>query len=178
MLLDGVQACGIDASPEQVAIARSSGLPEVELGDFHIRLRSTPAFWDAIVATDVLEHLTKQELLCTMDDVHWALKPGGRLIARVPNAVSPVGGAVMYGDLTHETWFTAQSAIQLAKVAGFSSVDVFACTPAVHGVKSFMRAVVWSTYSGVLKLGLAAETGRWRGHVVTQNLIVVAHKMS
>ena len=76
----------------------------------------------AVTATDLLEHLTKPEVLATFDAAAAALRPGGRFIARVPNAVSPFGGHIRYGDFTHETWFTARSVRQLAAAAGFGPV--------------------------------------------------------
>lgn len=172
---DGIDARGIDISPEQVSIARAEGL-HVELGDFHEYLTSSPGAFDAVLATDVLEHLGKEEVLSTFDHVYAGLKPGGVFIARVPNAVSPVGGNIMYGDITHETWFTKRSVAQLAKVAGFASITTFPCPPIAHGIKSAARVAAWKVVSGVLKLALIAETGEHRGHITTQNLTFVAAK--
>ena len=75
-----------------------------------------------MTATDLLEHLTKPEVLATFDAVAAALRPGGRFVARVPNAVSPFGGHTRYGDFTHETWYTARSVRQLAAAAGLAPV--------------------------------------------------------
>jgi len=172
----GFDAYGVDVSPEQVEIARSSGLDRVELGDFHAYLASSRGEWDGVVATDVLEHLARDEVVAAFDSVRAALRPGGVFAARVPNAVSPMGGHTMFGDLTHETWFTARSVCQLAAVTGFGAVEVFACPPPAHGVVSAARALVWRTVSGLLKLALAAETGLVRGHIVTQNLTFVARR--
>lgn len=176
LLADGFDARGVDVSPEQVGLARAAGLDRVELGDFHAYTRACPGGWDAVVATDLLEHLTRDELVAAFDDVHRALRPGGVFVARVPNAVSPLGGYTMFGDITHETWFTRRSVAQLAAVAGFATVDVFACPPPVHGMASTVRALVWKPISGLFKLALAAETGVLRGHIVTQNLTFVARK--
>jgi hypothetical protein len=98
------------------------------------------------------------------------------LVARVPNAVCPTGGHVRYGDFTHETWYTARSVRQLAGAAGFASVTVRACPPAVHGLVSAARAAAWEMPSGLFKLALAAESGTLRGHIVTQNLMFAALK--
>jgi 2-polyprenyl-3-methyl-5-hydroxy-6-metoxy-1,4-benzoquinol methylase len=171
---DGFDAAGIDVSPEQVRVAHAAGLDRVQLGDFHACLRAAPGGWDAVVATDVLEHLARDEVLETFDDVRRALRPGGVFVARVPNAVSPMGGHTMFGDVTHETWFTRRSVAQLAAVTGFASVRASACPPPVHGVVSALRALVWKPVSGLLKLALAAETGVLRGHIITQNLTFVA----
>jgi hypothetical protein len=130
-----------------VALAHAAGLHQVRLGDFHSYLDAADATGHAIIATDVLEVF----------------------IARVPNAVSPTGGHLMSGDITHRTWFTQRSIQQLAALAGFGSVRTFACPPVVHGLTSAVRAALWKPISGLTKLSLAAETGRLRGHIVTHH---------
>jgi 2-polyprenyl-3-methyl-5-hydroxy-6-metoxy-1,4-benzoquinol methylase len=174
--LDGFEAHGVDASPEQVGIARAAGCGDIALGDVFEYLESSRDSWTAILATDVLEHLGKEEVLRLFDHAHAALVPGGVFAARVPNAVSPIGGNVMFGDLTHETWFTRRSVAQLASVSGFARVQAFACPPVVHGFGSAARALLWKPISGLVKVALAAETGELRGHITTQNLTFVAHK--
>jgi 2-polyprenyl-3-methyl-5-hydroxy-6-metoxy-1,4-benzoquinol methylase len=174
LVTDGFDARGIDVSPEQVRIAHDAGLDRVELGDFHALLSEPADTWDAVVATDVLEHLTRDEVMRTFEEVRRALRPGGVFVARVPNAVSPMGGYTMFGDVTHETWFTSRSVAQLASVAGFVQVSVRPCPPKVHSAASAIRVLLWKPISGLLKLMLAAETGVLRGHIVTQNLTFVA----
>ncbi len=171
---DGYDARGVDLSPEQVELARAAGRNRVEHADFHDYLAASPGGWAAVTATDVLEHLTKDEVLRALETIRHALRPGGAFVARVPNAVSPTGGHIMFGDLTHETWFTRRSVAQLAAVCGFGRTEVFACPPAVHGVTSAVRAGMWKPVSGLVKLALAAETGVLRGHITTQNLTFVA----
>jgi len=173
---DGFAAYGVDVSPEQVELAHAQGLRHVRLGDFHEVLNSPGEDWDAVIATDVLEHLDKAEALRTFEDVRRSLRPGGVFIGRVPNAVSPTGGHIMFSDLTHHTWFTQRSVRQLAAVAGFGAVRTFACPPVAHGGLSAMRKLVWAPISGLLKLALAAETGRVRGHIVTHNLTFAAYR--
>lgn len=170
---DGMDAYGVDLSPEQVRMAHAAGIDQVTLADFHPYLRAHGG-WDAVVATDLLEHLSKEDVLRAFDAVHGALWPGGVFVARVPNAVSPMGGHTMFGDLTHQTWFTRHSVAQLAAVTGYASVVVLPCPPVRHGLTSTVRAAVWKPISGLLKLALAAETGVLRGHVITQNLTFVA----
>jgi 2-polyprenyl-3-methyl-5-hydroxy-6-metoxy-1,4-benzoquinol methylase len=174
LIADGYDAAGIDVSPEQVAIARAAGLATVRLGDYRELLRERPGELAAVTGTDLLEHLTKPEVLATFDAVAAALRPGGRFVARVPNAVSPFGGHIRYGDFTHETWYTANSVRQLAAVAGMGPVQVIGCPPPVHGAASAIRATLWKPVSGLLKLALAVETGAVRGHIVTQNLTFAA----
>ena len=173
LLADGYDTEGIDISPEQVALANASGLSQVKHGDFHDRLSSNTETYGAVIATDVLEHLAKDEVLRTFELVRQALRPGGLFVARVPNAISPFGGRIRHGDFTHESSFTPRSLAQLAYGAGFTGVDVSPCPPIAHGLMSAIRVLIWKPISGLFKLALAAETGVVRGHVVTQNMTFV-----
>ena len=177
LLADGYDAEGIDISPEQVRLAWAAGLEgRVREGDYRDVLRERAGQLTAVTATDVLEHMTKPEVLDTFDRIAGALAPGGVLIARVPNAASPFGGAIRYGDFTHESSYTARSIRQLAAAAGFGSVTALPCPPIAHGVTSGGRLALWKAMSGVCKIALAAETGVLRGHIVTQNLTFIARK--
>jgi 2-polyprenyl-3-methyl-5-hydroxy-6-metoxy-1,4-benzoquinol methylase len=176
LLADGYDAEGADISPEQVAIAHAAGLDQVRLADYRDLLAGRAGSFAAVTAADVLEHLVKPEVLETFDAVAAALGPRGVFIARVPNAVSPFGGHIRYGDFTHESWFTARSVRQLAAAAGFAAVTVRACPPLAHGAVSAARAAAWKLVSGGCKLALAAETGQLGGHIVTQNLTFAAWK--
>ena len=176
LLADGYDAHGVDVSPEQVQLAHASGLDGVRHDDYRAALAERPSQFAAVTATDLLEHLTKDEVLDTFDRVVQALTPRGVFVARVPNAVSPLGGHIRYGDFTHESSYTERSVRQLAAAAGFRSVAVQACPPVVHGLLSAARVVAWKPVSGLFKIALAAETGQLCGHVVTQNLTFVARK--
>jgi 2-polyprenyl-3-methyl-5-hydroxy-6-metoxy-1,4-benzoquinol methylase len=171
---DGFDAEGIDISPEQTALAHAAGITRVRQGDFRAVLAAQPARYAAITATDVLEHFTKPEVLATFDEVAAALMPGGVFVARVPNAVSPLGGHIRDGDFTHDTSFTARSIRQLAAAAGFGSVLARPSPPIAHGLVSAARVVVWQAVSACYRIALAAETGTLRGHIVTQNLTFAA----
>jgi 2-polyprenyl-3-methyl-5-hydroxy-6-metoxy-1,4-benzoquinol methylase len=173
---DGFEAEGIDISPEQVALANAAGVTRVRQGDFRAILSAQPGHYVAITATDLLEHLTKPEVLQTFDDVAAALAPGGVFVGRVPNAVSPLGGHIRNGDFTHQTSFTARSIRQLATAAGFDSVLSCASPPVAHGLASAARVTVWQMVSACYRIALAAETGTLRGHIVTQNLTFAARR--
>jgi 2-polyprenyl-3-methyl-5-hydroxy-6-metoxy-1,4-benzoquinol methylase len=173
---DGFDAEGIDISPEQAELARAAGIERVRLGDFRAVLGGQPGRYAAITATDLLEHLTKPEVLSTFDDVALALAPGGVFVGRVPNSVSPLGGHIRDGDFTHQTAFTARSIRQLAAAAGFDLVLVRSSPPVAHGLASAARVLVWQAVSACYRLALAAETGSLHGHIVTQNLTFAARK--
>jgi SAM-dependent methyltransferase len=176
LLADGYEAEGVDISPEQVSLAHRAGLRQVRQGDYRDILAERTGQLAAVTATDLLEHLAKHEVIETLDMVAAALVPGGVLVARVPNSVSPFGGYLRYGDFTHESSFTPGSVRQLAAASGFSSVTVASCPPIAHGLVSAGRAAVWKMISSCYKVVLAAETGVAEGHIVTQNLIFIARK--
>lgn len=176
LLEDGYDAEGIDISPEQVSLAQAAGLKQVRHGDYREILHARGGQVAAVTATDVLEHLTKDEVLKALDCIMAALTPGGVFVARVPNAVSPLGGYIRYGDFTHESSYTTHSIRQLAAAAGFDEVTICACPPVPHGVVSAIRAAIWKLFSGFYKAALVAETGTLTGHIVTQNLTFSARK--
>lgn len=167
-------ATGIDISPEQVQLAHAAGIDQVMLGDY--RNGFGGARPDAVVATDFFEHLDKYEVLEALDHVHRGLAERGVVIARVPNSGSPFVGNIRYGDITHETSFTARSIRQIGAAAGFVDVSIFPCNPIVHGARSLARRAAWTVASGAMKLTLIAETGQLHSHVVTQNLVAVLRK--
>jgi 2-polyprenyl-3-methyl-5-hydroxy-6-metoxy-1,4-benzoquinol methylase len=178
LLADGYDATGIDVSPEQVALAQAAGMDRVWQGDYRDFLRERSGLLSAVTATDVLEHLTKSEVLDTFDRIANSLAPGGTFVARVPNAASPFGGHIRYGDFTHESSYTARSVRQLVAAAGFESVTVLPCPPVAHGLVSGARAALWKPISAFYRIALATETGVLRGHVVTQNMTFVARKVA
>jgi SAM-dependent methyltransferase len=167
---------GIDVSPEQVALAQSRGLSGIEQADLVEYLERHPTSFDAIVAVDVLEHFDKAEVLPVLDAILVGLRPGGRFVARVPNAEGPFGARTRYADFTHGTAFTQRSVRQVLSASGFGAISVHPTEPVVHGLLSLGRLGLWKVLALLGRLYLAVETGVIRGHVLTQNLVVVAHK--
>lgn len=165
---------GIDVSHEQVELARARGVRNVERAELLDDLSAQVSALDAIVALDVLEHFDKPQLLDVVDAIVGALVPGGRLIARVPNAESLFGARTRYADFTHGTAFTQRSARQVLYACGFADVDIVAGEPVAHGPLSLLRLLTWKLLSSLARLYLIAETGQVRGHILTQNLVVVA----
>ena len=169
---------GVDGSQQQVAAARRLGIAGVEEGDLYDALTTqAEESLDVVVAFDVIEHFTRDELLPFVDEVHRVLKPGGRWIIHVPNAESPFGGRVRYGDLTHELAFTRTSLSQLLLSSGFANVRCFEDTPVAHGAKSALRWLLWKSFRGLLRLYIAVETGdAGTGYIFSQNLMAVARR--
>ena len=166
---------GVDLSPEQAEEAASLGIKNIRHGEMKEALRQADRVYDAIVARDVLEHLTKEENVALVDLVFSALAPDGIFIAQSVNAESLNWGRLRHGDFTHEVAFTAQSISQLLRIAGFASIAVHPQRPAVHGVFSFVRAALWRLREYMQRANLLIETGSARG-IFTQNIIVRAAK--
>lgn len=169
---------GVDVSSQQVALAVQLGIEGVIEGDLSTTLAALPAeSVDAIVAFDVIEHFTKDELIGFVDTVHRVLKKGGRWIIHAPNAASPFAGAIRYGDFTHELAFTRTSLEQLMHASGFARVSCFECAPRVHGLKSAIRVAAWKLARLALQFVETAETGELRrDSIYTRNLYAVVWK--
>jgi 2-polyprenyl-3-methyl-5-hydroxy-6-metoxy-1,4-benzoquinol methylase len=169
-------ASRIDISADQVTLAHHLGIPNVAQSSIQDYLGPRHEEYDVIAAFDVFEHLTKDELLAYGELVYQALRPGGRLIFRAPNADGPFAGRLLCGDLTHELAFTRTSVEQLLRSVNFDRVAVFPTNPYPHGIVSCLRALIWQLTRAVLTIVVAAETGQLRGHILTQNLIAVGFK--
>jgi len=169
---------GVDVSSEQVAAAKRLGIEGVEQDDVMEALSAQgDRSLDCVVAFDLIEHFTKTELVGLVDEVCRVLKPGGRWIIHTPNAESPFGNRMLFGDFTHELAFTRTSLAQLLLSSGFSSVSCFEDQPVPHGIKSLARWVLWKVFRSALRLYVAAETGdSGRDSIFSQNLFCVAFK--
>ncbi len=172
------RARGVDWADEQVRAARDLGIAGVEQGDVMSALTLLAAgSLDVVVAFDLIEHFTKDELLPLVDEVYRVLRPGGRWIIHAPNAEGPFGSRIRYGDFTHELAFTRVSIGQVLKASGFASVRCYEDQPVPHGLKSAARLVLWKVIRAGLLFYTAVETGAFdRGAVFSQNLLAVVDR--
>lgn len=113
----GYRAVGIENIEALVASATARGhkayLGQLPGGKDHHR-----ASFDAIVAFDVLEHLTREEIADVLALFAQLLRPGGKLLARFPNGHSPFGRLNQYGDATHCSVLSGEILGQLGQVHG------------------------------------------------------------
>lgn len=166
---------GVDVSPEQVAIARRVHANVLQ-GDVIEFLEGRPGAFALITAFDVLEHLDKDEALRFLDACQGALQPGGHLVVQTPNADSPWGLSVRYGDFTHETCFTPSSLAWLLRLCGFQDVEPREQGPVPRGIASSVRWLLWQ----LLRLSMLArnlvETGSRGSGILTRVFIVRARR--
>ena len=167
-------AQGVDLSSEQVAVSRELGINGVSEGDVFSFLDKNKKY-DTLFARDLIEHFDKQTVFDFLKKSFVYLEVNGRLVLQVPNAESPYFGRIRYGDFTHELAFTSSSIIQLLSAVGFDRIQVHPWRPAITGIRSFLRYLVWRVIEPLLKLPILIESG---GHnrIVTMNLIAVAQK--
>ena len=169
---------GVDISGALLQTAARHTSAKLRHADGLELLKTSPnGAFETIIAFDILEHLTRPELLAASREIARTLKPGGRLIIRVPNGGSAYSGQIYWSDLTHERLFTREAFNQLLKPLGFGLIEAVEIPPVgVHGLKSGLQAAVWHMFRALTVLRIASETGQLRGHILTANLHVIAHK--
>lgn len=166
---------GVENSEEQIEAAKRLGILGIEKARMKEFLKNKKEIYDTIFLKDVIEHFDKEEALAILEMAFTSLKKGGKLIIQTPNAESPFGARYRYYDFTHETAFTPTSLNQIFKVVGFKKVNFYPEGPVAHGIKSFIRAVLWQLIVLGIKFYLIVETGTGKG-IFTRNIIVVAVK--
>lgn len=136
---------GIDISAEQIALGKRLGVNDIEQADIKEFLRDKKDGYDVIFARDIIEHFHKEDIVEILSLCCDALKDEGRIIIQVPNAESPFGSRIRYGDYTHEIAFTAASLSQLLRTVGFNDVQIYPTEPLLYLLNpvSVFRRVLW-----------------------------------
>jgi hypothetical protein len=129
-----------------------------------------------VVTLNVLEHLTRPQLFEWLDAIVAALKPGGRLLAVVPNAKGLFGAHVRWADITHELSFAPTSVRQVCHLVGLDVERIEEHGPMAHGVASALRWVVWQIVRAGLYVIRVAEGAGFDDPVFTQDLMFVARR--
>ena len=167
---------GVDISAEQVDAATNLGIANVYCEDLLRFVQKYSNEFNCITALDVIEHFPKAEILKVLDAVHGALVPGGTFILQTPNGQSLFPGAIRYADFTHEIMFTKEGISQVLRAARFTNITVHPAGPVAHGFLSAGRWLLWQMIRLLLQVYQAVETGAFRGHIFTRNLIAVSVK--
>ncbi len=115
---------GIDTDPGQIKFADGLNVNAHLVADSFGWLRHSLPF-DAIVMSDVLEHIGPGDDLRLLSAAREALKETGVLVLRVPNASSPFGTRLRYIDPTHHRSYTELSLRYDLVRAGFRDIQIF-----------------------------------------------------
>ena len=168
---------GIDISEEQISYAQEKlQLKNVTHGDALEFMKNTEKKYDIILMLDVMEHLSCEYGLDLATEIFRCLKPGGRLIVQVPNAMCPLQ-PILYGDVTHKQAYTSMSMKQLLISAGFTDIKASSLPTVVHGLKSFVRRGIWNVvFMPFIKLYLITTCGDLMGNIYTPNFLTIATK--
>lgn len=166
---------GVDISEEQIVVARSLNLEDVQICDGIEFLKSTEESFDFIFLFDVLEHFSKSDSAEVLELVHSSLKESGKLILHVPNAEGVFGMSIRFGDLTHEECFTKSSISQLLKTCGFSAITLFEERPIIHGIYSFFRRIIYEMLTLPIRLLYLAETGSM-DILLSRNILILCSR--
>jgi len=168
------RAAGIDISPEQIQLAKQRGV-RAEVGDVFDTLAARSGTIAVIVAVDVFEHFSRDELVRLMPLLRAALQPGGRLLVQTANGAGLFPAQVIYGDLTHLTIFTPQSLNQLLGATGFVNLAFYETGPIPIRLRGKVDVALWSAIKMLANSVRRIETGK-RQTIWTENFICVARK--
>lgn len=119
---------GIDSEPELIDHARQVVGVKVSEGSWLSYFQGTGAQYGAVIALDVIEHLSRETVEDTLRATRGRLRSDGRLILRLPNARCPFVLPTFYGDLTHRLLMAPDLLEHLLRNAGFTGEIGFAET--------------------------------------------------
>jgi len=164
---------GVNLCQDEIEIARQIVDTPFVCMDIQHWLRTQPdESIDVIFALNILEHLSKDVLVDVLESAFRCLRPGGKLVAMVPNATSPFGGMTRYWDFTHHEAFTPSSVRQVARLIGFShEVEFRECGPVPHGFRSLLRYALWRLIRMTLKAYLLVELADAKGGIYTADMM-------
>jgi 2-polyprenyl-3-methyl-5-hydroxy-6-metoxy-1,4-benzoquinol methylase len=131
----GYSITGVDILGELVDGARASG-HTVFQGTPQSALDPASHKFDLIVAFDVLEHLTVEELVDLLKFSQKILYPKGRILARFPNGGSPFGTFWQNSDITHVTTLSGERIRQIALAAEMRVLSVANSARPMRGRRS------------------------------------------
>lgn len=194
--LPGIHLVGIDVSPHFALEARNN--IDLLLGDLR-RLPIKDGAFSKAYSFDVLEHLSRDDLVSMLDEANRVLKPGGRLFVyshvrqnsilaiglRAINRLASGLEAIGLLDLTHERLRKSDHRNPLADiddlhslvtVAGFSVRRIRYYTPLIGGfIENILLRIAEHALSNRIKarkvIG-AGETGK--GHASPSNSMQIA----
>lgn len=114
---------GVDASIEQIEIAKKNNLPVQHLAieNFELWVEENTQKFDIIFLMDVFEHVPVEYQIQFMRSLNKTLKSNGCIYIKVPNANSLLASRWRYIDWTHYNSFTECSLEFIFQNSGFQT---------------------------------------------------------
>ncbi len=138
--LQGFYVHGVDLQSELVESARTRG-HHVSQGETLAVAAGDGVRFDAIVAFDVLEHLSLDDVFDFFRTANQLLTPEGVVIAGFPNGSSPFGRDYQHGDLTHQTILNHRRMEHIGFNTGFELVGVYNAARSLNGSRPWLFPV-------------------------------------
>jgi 2-polyprenyl-3-methyl-5-hydroxy-6-metoxy-1,4-benzoquinol methylase len=167
---------GIEAQEELVKLALNKGI-NAKKGPISQQYKNNS--FDLIVAIDVLEHLTNNEISSTLKIMKKKLKPNGIILARFPNGDSPLGLKLQNGDITHKTFIGSEKAKYFASlidseiVSLEGEVTAFDFNGSLNFIKSAVKYLMLSVRRIInIFLNLFFYDGTYK-HYTSSNLVLI-----
>jgi SAM-dependent methyltransferase len=170
----GHHVTGVEIVPALVTRARDMGIDclpgpvgPATLGD---------KLFDAIVAFDVFEHMTFEEIAAFFEQTKANLKPGGFYLLRFPNGASPFGYSYQASDITHKSILSLGIIKQFAQRAGLVVAGTVQPRPYPRSVKG--KILRWFGYKLQDAIGWMLARAYYGGKAhLEPNLLVVLRSM-
>ena len=174
-----MNSIGVDNSESQINEAKRLNIKNVMQVDLisYLKIIKNESL-DVLIAIDVIEHFSKEEIDKIIEEFYRVLKKGGIIITHQPNGESLFGGSMRYWDFTHELAFTRNSIAQIFLANGFLDVKSFEDKPLMHGWISSLRLFLWEFFVRPLfRFIIAVETGAAdRDIILSRNFLTVIKK--
>jgi len=165
---------GVDISEEQIKISKEKSL-DVEVADALKYLINNQKAYKIIFALDFIEHFSKEELIPLVEGIFKNLDENGIFIFHTPNGQAIISPKIIYGDLTHLTILTPNSAQQILRAVGFKEINFLEAGPVNKNIRGFLRLIFWKIFKLLHNLVRLADTGSTE-RILTENFITVAKK--
>lgn len=171
---------GVDVEKGQIAGCITYNVPGEYVEDTVSFLRDHREEYSLIFLCDVLEHIEKDAAIEFLTSIFDALKDGGTLFCRVPNANNIIATRYRYNDWTHYTSFTEHSLDFVLYHAGFSNIQIIDEPYQISKVNPIKNIVFYGCkkiYRCFLRIVYNLELGAEGRHIpLNLNIIGIARK--
>lgn len=168
---------GVDVGHEVIEFCRRRKFPVIEEEIIeYLEKHDEPV--DAFVLSDVMEHQTKDQMWRILEGIKKRLRPGGRVLIKVPNMGNPLlGNDSRWLDITHEVGFNENSMRQVLFMAGYTGVRVIG--PDIYVTHNFFLNIIGHVTTAILDrifFLIFLLYGRTETTIFRKNILAVAYK--